>query len=145
MKRMTDTIFIDSLYPENSGGIIKDVRKAEYLLATNGMSIESFVRDFPNRETIPSGGFTKGEFVILFNIDRDLKSANVAVVNSKIDLDSHFDTFADSMSPKAVAGFHQLKQQILSGQQPGSSVFLSSSEEDFQKAYESYLEYRSRQ
>ena len=142
---MTDTIFIDTLYPESSGGIIKDIRKAEYLLATNGISIESFVRDFPNKETIPSGGFVKGEFVILFNIDRNIKGANVAVINSKIDLDSNFDAFADSMSPKAVSGFHQLKRQILSGQTPEVNVLLSSSDQDFEKAYESYLEYRSRQ
>ena len=74
------------------------------------------------------------------------KTYNNAFINYQTDLDGNFDAFADSFSPKAVSGFHQLKEKIkLKDQSELTRIELSDNDSDFVIAYQNYIDHRNRQ
>ena len=92
-------------------------KKAEYILAVHGLTFEKILSETPKTTELPSGMFSTGKYVVAFNISWDLKNVNIGFINYQTDLDKHFDVFADSMSPKSVAGFHKFREKIKSKDQ----------------------------
>jgi len=133
-------IFVDKLEKYDLGGYTTDPKKAEYILATQRLTFNKILSGMPSRVKIPSGGFTLGKYVVMFNISWDLENINVGLLHYEIDLDKHFDVFADCMSPKSVAGFHQLREKI-KGMSELDPIELSDNDSEFMVAYENYIEY----
>ena len=69
--------------------------------------------------------FITGKYVVAFSISWNLKSVNIGFINYQTDLDKYFDVFADCMSPKTVAGFHELREKIKKGQSELNKIELS--------------------
>ena len=136
-------LFVDKVEKFELGGFTIDKRKAEYNLSLGKISFEKILSEAKNTTEIPSGMFNCGQYIIAFNISRDLKNINVGVINHKIDLDKYFDIFADCLSPKAVAGFHTLKQEIINKEKI-TKLEISDDDSDFEIAYQNYIDYRNR-
>ena len=140
------TLFVDKLEKYDLGGFTTDLKKAEYILAVHGLTFEKILSGMPKTTKIPSGAFASGKYVVMFNIAWDLKSVNFGFINYQTDLDKYFDVFADTMSPKSVAGFHKLKEQIkLKDQSELNKIELSDNDSDFVIAYGNYIEHNNRQ
>lgn len=140
------TLFVDKIIENDLGGYTTDLKKAEYILAVHGLTFEKILGQTSRTTKIPSGGFISGKYVVMFNLSWDLNHVNFGFINYQIDLDKHFDVFADCMSPKSVAGFHQFKEKIKQkGQSELDEIQLSDNDSDFVLAYGDYIEYRKRQ
>jgi hypothetical protein len=139
-------LFVDKIEKFDLGGSTTDLRKAEYILAAHNLTFEKILNTTPKTTKLPSGMFVHDRFVVAFNISWDLKNVNIGFINYLIDLDEYFDTFADSMSPKAVAGFHKLREKI---KEKDSSELhkteLSDDELEFEIAYQIYKDNKHRQ
>lgn len=140
------TLFVDKVEEYDLGGFTTDFTKAEYILAVHGLTFEKILSKTPKTTGLPSGMFATGKYVVAFNISWDLKKVNIGLINYKIDLVKYFDVFADSMSPKSVAGFHQLREKInLKNQSELNEIELSDNDSEFVIAYGNYLAHRNRQ
>ena len=140
------TLFVDKIEKYDLGGFTTDLKKAEYILATHGLSFEKILNQTPKTTELPSGMFSSGKYVVAFNISWNLKNVNIGFINYQTDLDKHFDVFADSMSPKFVAGFHKLREKIkVKDQAELNKIELSDNELDFEIAYKNYKEHCNRQ
>ena len=140
------TLFIDKLEEHDLGGFTTDLKKAEYILAVHGLTFEKILSETPKTTELPSGMFSTGKYVVAFNISWDLKTVNIGLINYQTDLDKYFDIFADTMSPKAVAGFHKLREKIeLKDQKELNKIELSDNDSDLVIAYGNYIEHRNRQ
>ena len=83
--------------------------------------------------------FPSGEYVVIFNLDWDIKDVSIGLFKYDVDLDKNFDIFADNMSPKSVATFNELKQRISQTDKSElNKIELSDNESDFEIAYENY-------
>lgn len=139
-------LFIDKLIVNDLGGITNDLRKAEYILAVHGWTFDEMLKNSSPTAKIPSGMFGTGRFIVAFNIAWDLSNVNFGFINCNIDLVKNFDTFADCMSPKSVAGFHKLQEELkLKKQSESTKIELSDNDSDFEIAYRNYIEHRNRQ
>lgn len=137
------TIFVDKVIPNDLGGITNDLKKAEYILAVHKTSFEEILNKMSINVKIPSGMFGSGKYIIAFNFTRDLSKINFGIINSNIDLNKNFDAFADSFSPKSVAGFYKIQQQLrLKKDSEKTQIELSDNYSDFIKAYGEYIEHR---
>lgn len=140
------TLFIDKIEEFDLGGFTTDLKKAEYILAVHNLTFEKILSETPKTTEIPSGMFASGKFIVSFNISWDLKKVNIGLMNYQMDLDKYFDVFADCMSPKAVAGFHTLREKIkLKNKSELSNIKLSDDDSDFVIAYGNYIENRNLQ
>ena len=140
------TLFVDKIEKYDLGGFTTDLKKAEYILATHGLSFEKILSETPKTTELPSGMFSSGKYVVAFNIGWNLEKVNIGFINYQTDLDKHFDVFADSMSPKSVAGFHKLREKIkVKDQSELNKIELSDNDSDFVIAYGNYIELRNRQ
>ena len=138
------TLFVDKVIPNDLGGITNDLKKAEYILAVHGMFFKQILDKTPSSTKIPSGMFGSGKYIIAFNIERDLSHVNFGIINHQIDLDKNFNAFADSFSPKSVAGFHKIKEQLKSKtESEKNKISLSNNDSDFVIAYGNYIEHRN--
>jgi hypothetical protein len=137
------TLFVDKLEKYELGGFTTDIKKAEYILAVHGLTFEKILNETPKTTKLPSGIFSTGKYVVAFNISWDLKNVNIGFINYQTDLDKHFDVFADSMSPKSVAGFHKFREKIKTKDKSElNKIELSDNNSDFVIAYENYIEHR---
>jgi hypothetical protein len=140
------TLFVDKVEKYDLGGFTTDLKKTEYILAVHGLTFDKILSKIPKTTELPSGMFASGKYIVSFNISWDLKNVNIGLINYKTDLDKHFDFFADSMSPKSVAGFHKLREQIKDKDQSElNKIELSDNDSDFVIAYGNYIEHRNRQ
>jgi hypothetical protein len=105
-------LFVDKLIINGLGGITSDLRKAEYILAVHGFTFEQMLKESPSVAKIPSGMFGTGRYILAYNIAWDLSFVNFGFINYNVDLQKNFDAFADFMSPKSVAGFHKLQEEL---------------------------------
>lgn len=132
------TLFVDRLFGNQLAGITTDPKKAEYILAIHRMNMG----DMAGKSSM----FGSGEYVIALNIDPDFKMVNVGIMHFTLDLDKHFDAFADCLSPKAVQGFHTTRQAISKKKESErNAVELSDDESDFEIAYRNYKDYHNHQ
>ncbi|MDG2431741.1 hypothetical protein [Flavobacterium sp.] len=139
-------LFVDKIEEFDLGGFTTDIRKAEYILAVHKLNFEKILSETPKTTELPSGMFISGRYIVAFNISWNLKNVNIGFINYQTDLDKHFDVFADCLSPKAVAGFHTLKEKIkLKDQSELNKIELSSDNSDFVIAYRNYIEHRNHQ
>ncbi len=137
-------LFVDKLDENQLMGIINDKRKAEYLLSLYNMSFEKILSEISINAKLPSGMFHAGKYVVSFNFERDLSKVNFGIISYEIDLDSNFDTFADCFPPKAVAGFHQMREIIKKKNLVDlNKVELSMNDFDFEVYYQNYLSRKS--
>ena len=137
------TLFVDKIIQNELGGIINDLKKAEYLLAVHKTSFKEMLDRIPETTKIPAGMFGSGKYIIAFSFSRDLSIINFGIINSKINLDENFDAFADALSPKSVAGFYKIQKEL--NNKPASEknqIELSDNYSDFIKAYGNYIEHR---
>ncbi|MDO6802951.1 hypothetical protein Q4595_10865 [Wenyingzhuangia sp. 1_MG-2023] len=140
------TIFVDELIENNLGGIIKDKRKAEFLFALHGTTFETILNQYPYDKEKIDGMFSSGRYVVYFNMKKDLSFFNIGLINYEIDLNSNFNAFADNTSPKSVAEHHRQREKIkLKTEEELNFFSLSDDELIFEKAYQSYKDYVSRQ
>lgn len=140
------TLFIDKIEKFDLGGFTTDIKKAEYILAVHNLTFEKILNESPKTAELPSGMFASGKYVVSYNISWDLKTVNIGFMNYEMDLDKYFDVFADSMSPKAVAGFHILREEIkLRDKSKLTKIELSDNNSDFEIAYCNYIEHLNRQ
>jgi hypothetical protein len=140
------TLFIDKLEKYDLGGFTTDRKKAEYILAVHNLTFEKILSEIPKTTKLPSAMFSSGKYVVAFNISWDLETVNIGLINYQIDLDKYFDVFADTMSPKSVAGFHKLREKIkLKDQSELNKIELSDNDSDFEIAYGNYIENRNHQ
>ena len=138
------TLFVDKIIENDLGGYTTDLKKAEYILAVHGLTFKKILSETSRNTKIPSGGFTSGKYVVMFNISWDLNHVNFGFINYQIDLEKHFDVFADCMSPKSVAGFHQFREKIKQKDQSElNRTQLSDIDSDFVLAYGEYIENRN--
>jgi len=139
-------LFIDKIEKFDLGGFTTDIKKAEYILALHNLTFEKILNETPKTTELPSGMFMSGKYVVAFNISWDLKKVNIGLINYEIDLDKHFDVFADSMTPKSVAGFHTLREKIKQKDKSElNKIELSDDNSDFVIAYGNYIEHRNLQ
>ncbi len=107
------TLFVDKLEGFDLGGYTKDKRKIEYILAVYGMSFKQILNEFPNKDAkIVVGAFHSGKYAVFYSMDWNLENVVLGFINYEVDLVENFDFFADTFSPKAVQGFHDLKEII---------------------------------
>ncbi len=141
----TRTLFVDKLEDFDLGGYTKDKRKIEYIFASYGMSFEKILNEAPKTSKIVAGAFHSGRYVVFYSMDWDLKNAVLGFVNYKVDLVENFDLFADVFSPKAVQGFHDLKEIIKKKSELElNKIKLSDDSSEFEMAYNSYIEFVNR-
>lgn len=139
-------LFVDRIEKNDLGGFTTDVRKAEYILAVNNLSFEKILGTIAKTTQNPSGAFACGKYIVMFNVAWGLESVNIGLIDYQTDLDKYFDVFADSMSPKSIAAFHQLRERIkLQDQSELFNIELSDNDSDFEIAYRNYIEHRNRQ
>jgi hypothetical protein len=140
------TLFIDKIEEFDLVGFTTDIKKAEYILAVHNLTFEKILSEHSKTTKIPSGMFATGRYVVAFNISWDLKNVNIGFMNYEMDLDKYFDVFADCLSPKEVAGFHKLRQEMkLKDKSELSKIELSDDDSDFVIAYGNYIEHRNHQ
>lgn len=138
-------LFVDKLITNDLGGVTNDLRKAEYILAKHGWTFDEMLKNSSPTTILPSGMFGTGRFIVAFNIAWDLSKVNFGFINCNINLVQNFDTFADCMSPKSVAGFHKLQEELkLKKQLDSTNIELSDNDSDFKIAYRNYIEHRKR-
>lgn len=138
------TLFVDKLFGENIGGVTNDLRKIEYALAIHKMSINQI----KSRKTLDFYGtmFHTGKWIVALSFDYNLDNITMGIISYQIDLDKHFDAFADCLSPKAVQGFHTLKQEVRKKSiEEIESFSISDVSEFFEIAYLNYKEHRNHQ
>ena len=139
-------LFVDKLIINDLGGVTNDLRKAEYILAVHGWTFDEMLKNSSPTAIIPTGMFGTGRFIVAFNIAWDLSTVNFGFINCNVDLEKNFDAFADFMSPKSVAGFHKLQEELkLNKQTDSTNIELSDNDSDFEIAYRNYIEHRNRQ
>lgn len=130
-------LFIDKVEKFDIGGFTTDIRKVRYILATQNLTIESILDNTPRTTKKPALMLIIGRFVVYVAISWDLKNVTSAFINYTVDLDRNFNTFADTLSPKAVAQFHLLKEEIKElDKQYLNSIELSDDEQLFEKIYQ---------
>jgi len=133
------TLFLDIIVDYDIGGFTTDLKKAEYILAMHELSFDMIIKTAPKENELPSGMFPSGEYIVIFNLDWDIKNVSIGLIKYNVDLDKNFDIFADNMSPKSVATFNELKQRISQTDKSElNKIELSDSESDFEIAYENY-------
>ena len=139
------TLFVDKIIPYDLGAITTDLKKAEYILAVYKTSFEEILRNTSKTTVNPSVMFGSGEYIIALNLAWDLKSVNLGFINYKIDLDKYFDSFADCFSPKSVAAFHKIKEELKQKDLTKSKkIEFSDNDSDFVIAYGNYIEHHNR-
>jgi hypothetical protein len=139
-------LFVDKLEKYDLGGFTTDINKAEYILAMHNLTFDKILSETPKTTKIPTGMFSSGRYVVAFNISWDLKNVNIGFLNYNIDLDKHFDLFADAMPPKSVSGFHKFKEKIKNKELSElNKIELSDDDSDFVIAYGNYIEHRNGQ
>lgn len=137
------TLFVDKIIQNDFGGITNDLKKAEYILAVHDQSFEKILQRIPPSTKIPSGMFGSGKYIICFDFSRDLSIVNFGIINHNIDLEKNFDAFADSFSPKSVAGFYEIQKQLkLKKESELDNIELSDNDYDFLIAYANYIEFK---
>ena len=139
-------LFVDKLIINDLGGITNDLRKAEYILAVHGLTFEEMLKNSSPTAKIPTGMFGTGRYIVAFNIAWDLSHVNFGLINYNIDLQKNFDAFADFMSPKSVAGFFKLHEELKTKKQSElSNIELSDNTLDFKIAYRNYIDHCNHQ
>ncbi len=139
-------LFVDKLEEFELGGFTTDLRKAEYILAFHGLTFEKIVSQTSKTAELPSIIFASGKYVVVLNISWDLNDVKIGFINYKTDLDTYFDVFADSMSPKQVAGFHTLREKIrIKDKFELNKIELSDDKSAFEIAYQNLKNFQHRQ
>jgi hypothetical protein len=135
-------LFVDKLIPNDLGGITTDIKKAEYNLAKFNLSFEKILKGTLETTEFPAGMIICGKYILSFNMKRDLSFVNFGFINSEIEFDRNFNAFADLLPPKLVGQYHKFLEKIkLKSEEELNSVSLSDDEEQFERIYESYIEY----
>lgn len=137
------TLFVDKVEPNDLGGMTKDKRKAEYILAVYRLSFEKLLKMSSPKAKLPSGAIQIDRFILLYNISWDLENINFGLFHHKIDIEKYFNVFADNLPPKVIQGFHTLKQKIIKMDKSElNKIVLSDNQSDFIQAYGNYIEHR---
>lgn len=136
-------LFVDKIIDNDLGAITKNLRKAEYILAVHSLTFDKILKMTSPTTKMPSGMFGTGRFILAYNIAWDLSNLNFGFINYHIDLQKNFDAFADSMSPKSVAAFHKLQEELKLKRQPEleTKIEFSDNDSDFEIAYRNYIEH----
>ena len=107
-------LYIDKLELFDKGGYTKNLLKIAYNLNKFNISKEKLLSGVTEKTIVPTTIFHAGKYVVIYQFDRDFTKGNMAFINFEIDLDENFNIFADSLTPKTVAGFHQMREIIKS-------------------------------
>ena len=105
-------IILDKIYKNNTGGYSRDLKNCELILKYHGKNFDDIILSNPTAK-YPTIVFTSSYFVVFASVTRDKTRSEISFLNYSIDLDSNFDLFADTMSPKMISAFHTLKQSII--------------------------------
>lgn len=128
------------------GGFTTDKRKAEYILAMHNFTFQKIINESEPDTEIPTGVFGSGKYVIIFNVARDLSKFSFGIINSNLPIGEFFDVFADTMSPKAVAGFQTIQNELKEKNLNNSlKTTLSVDDSKFEIAFRNYLALSGRQ
>ena len=125
-------LYVDRIISPNIGGFTYDLKKAAYIFATQGYTIKELLSHCSKNAKIPTGMMPIGEYIAVYNIAWDLSRVAVGFIKYNISLDENFDHFADLLTPKSVAGFHMLQEELrLNKQQQLTIVELSTDDIPF--------------
>lgn len=105
------TFFVDKIEENDFGGFTKDIRKINYNLAKCKLSIEDILQRSPQTD-YPVVVFRAGQYVAIFNCKRDLSHVQLAFINHTINIQEHFNAFADSFTPKTIPAFDEIRKKI---------------------------------
>jgi hypothetical protein len=141
---MATILFVDTIVPFGLGGYTKDIKKAEYALAIHGQTFDSVFKDISRTVERPTIMFGSGDFIIVLSATWDMTFVTLGIMNSSIDIERHFDAFADCFSPKMITGFSNLQKQ-LKYKSDKNVIHLSDNEQDFQISFENYIRHVSHQ
>ena len=141
---MATILYVDKIIPFNLGGFTKDIKKAEYALAIHGQTFDSVFKDISPTDERPTIMFGSGDFIIVLSATWDFTFVTLGIINSSIDIENHFDAFADYCTPKMIAGFSNLQKQLNLGKDK-NIIHLSENEQYFQVAFENYIRHVSHQ
>ena len=103
---------VDKIHPNDIGGETHDMKKINYTLAMFNLTKEKLMSEVSKKTIIPTLMFHAGRYVVICQFNLEFTKGQMAFINFQIDLDKNFDHFADSFSPKTVAGFHQMQKTI---------------------------------
>lgn len=136
------TLFVDKLASNEIGGNTRNIRKAEYNLAKFGLNFEKILANTKAISEYSGGMIACGKFILIMKIKRDLTFVDFGFINTEIEFDENFDSFADLLSSNLIGQFHKLREKIKSKpKETLNNVLLSDDDEHFEKMYESYIEY----
>jgi hypothetical protein len=139
-------LYVDKLELFGIGGFTKDLRKVEYILACHNKTFDSIIKSTPISTEVLSAMFGSGKYIIVFKFNRDLTGVSFGIINSEIDLEENFNSFADLLPPKAVAGFHKLQMQLKEKKRNElNTVEISDDNLDFEIAYRNLKNFQHRQ
>ena len=134
---MVARLFVDKIEKFEIGGFTTNLQKIRHNLSAANLTTDIIFAQTPNNGSIPTVMFHLGRFVAIFQSNRDLTNAKLAFINFEIDLDAHFDHFADFFTPKIVGGFHKTQQIISLKSQDELDLFVLSDDPlIFQKSQE---------
>lgn len=106
------TLYVDKLQPNDLGAITRDINKIKHTLGKLNVNVNELIDSIADHTVIPTSMFDAGRYIIIFQFNRTLTSGSMAFFNYTIDLKKNFDSFADSLSPKVVAGFYEMQKHI---------------------------------
>lgn len=105
-------LFVDSLEAFGLGGTTRDLTKIRFALSKFNLDVENIIKTTVT--DLYTGIFHAGRYVAIFQFDKEFTKGQLAFINYETNLDSHFDIFADTLTPKTVAGFFKMQQIIKS-------------------------------
>ncbi len=123
---MVGRLFVDKMAAHDLGGHTTNLLKMKHNFSVVNQTMEQIVSQVPDNGSIPTGVYHVGRYVAIFQFNKDLTMPHMAFINYEVDLQKHFDHFADFLSPKTVAGFYKMQQIIAKKPEAELNLFVLS-------------------
>lgn len=132
-------LFVDKVEKHNLGGATTNIKKAEYILASHGLTFKDIIDGNPKNLQYVFSIFSTGKYIVACKLKNDCKKVKIEFVNHQIDLNRYFDNYADAFPPKSLPIIHKLQEELkLQSSIQLNSVELSSDDVLFEKMYQIY-------
>jgi len=105
-------LFVDTLKANGLGGTASNPVKVRFALAKFNLTVDKIIAQ--SDKDFYTGMFPAGRYVAIFQFNREFTKTQIAFINFEINLETHFNVFADTFTPQILSGFTNLQQQIRS-------------------------------
>jgi hypothetical protein len=105
-------IKVDKLINNNLGGIVYDFEKISTIINIVGLTKDKLLNKNLPENIINTSMFLLGEYIAILQTNKTFTKGQLALVIYSVNIESHFDHFADTLSPKTIQAFYEMQQYI---------------------------------